>query len=117
MTATLLQSTELPEWNETLEYVLADLKHPDGSVRAGAVYTLGQYGGARAVPRLLQALADEDATVREEARYALGEFTDEPGVHPLLAARARAGARTRAVSLLHAAALTWRCAKLRYLCL
>ena len=114
MNASSTPNMTLPQWNKLIEYVLADLTHADGSVRAGAVYTLGQYGGSRTVPRLLQALADEAATVREEAVYALGEFADEPGVQLLLAAQAREGAQTRAVSLLRAVALSWRSARLRY---
>ena len=60
--------------------VLADLTNPEVSVRAGAVYTLGQHGGPMAVPLLLRACTDDDVSVREEARYALGELEEELAV-------------------------------------
>lgn len=69
-----------------LDHLFTDLTHPESSIRAAAVYTLGQFGDQAATVALLRVLSDRDATVREEAAYALGCLEDVGALAGLLMA-------------------------------
>ena len=69
-----------------LDHLFTDLTHPESSIRAAAVYTLGQYGDQAATVARLRVLSDPDAIVREEAAYALGCLEDVGALAGLLVA-------------------------------
>ncbi|MDY6836292.1 MAG: HEAT repeat domain-containing protein [Chloroflexota bacterium] len=62
-----------------IETLLSD--HP---LRWGAAWALGKIGESRAVPALIQALADRNARVRRNTAKALGSIGDDAAVEPLV---------------------------------
>ena len=73
-----------------VETLLSD--HP---LRWGAAWALGKIGDAKAVPPLIQALADENARVRRNAAKALGSIGDDAAVEPLVASLGDEDSRVR----------------------
>ena len=73
---------------QTVEPLIAALKHEDEGVRAHAARALGYIKDPRAVEPLIAALKDEDEDriVRAHAAHALGEIKDPRTVEPLIAA-------------------------------
>lgn len=73
----------------TFEAALRDLGSSRPQTRAQAAHALGDVSGAdertRAVPALVEALADERMEVRAEAALSLGELEDAAAVEPLVA--------------------------------
>lgn len=77
---------EMPEHEQTLQRLLAQLHSNDVAAREAAVRALGHLGDARAVEPLLARVhdADEDAEVRIQAALALGALGDRSASGPLL---------------------------------
>jgi HEAT repeat protein len=59
------------------ESLLADLAHPDATLRANAAFALGWEGNQRAVSALIDTLCDEDAEVQQAAVSALSNIRDD----------------------------------------
>jgi HEAT repeat protein len=80
---------------ETLDSLLALLRHNDPGTRLVAVRKLGRLKDAGAVEPLITALGDPDAWVREESARTLGVFGDERALKPLITALADASVPLR----------------------
>lgn len=60
-----------------VDNLLADLGHPDPTIRANAAFALGWEGNQRAVPGLVDALCDKDMEVQQAAVSALSNIRDD----------------------------------------